>query len=165
MERNLEGFIDAKQIIQEAGMSTRPEFYSGRGATSSDLNDDILENVYRLIQQAHGAKGDEHAKQFAQMVADIPVLSATDFLLTLYKLELHDWKWDKNILGNENGIYVDGPTDAAKFAVGMATIGNVMFGSRSRERDQTEYIRRLFLNRHGIEPPKSSGYDIHPSLH
>ncbi len=151
MAQDLEGRMDAKQIAMDAGMSARPEFYSGRGAIACDLNDRILEKVYQGVQRAHE---EEVAKQFAQMVADIPKLSATDFLLTLYRLEGHDWKWDKRILGGENGVYVDGPTDEAKMAVGFATIASVLGGMS--ERDETGYIRGKFLRRHGIKTPNSN---------
>lgn len=122
----------------------------GRGAISCDLNDKILEKVYQAVQREHGEKA---AKQFAQMVADVPKLSATDFLLTLYRLEGRNWKWNKRILGNEKGIDF-GPDygDGAREAVAMATIGNVLGGMS--ERDETHYIRGEFLRRHEIKSPK-----------
>lgn len=146
---SLEKKIDARQIVMEAGMSARPEYYSGRGATTSDLNDKILEKTYQIVKENQGEKV---AKQFVEMVADIPKLSATDFLLSLYRLEGNNWKWNKKIFGDEKGVYVDGPTDQAKMAVGLMTIAEVMFGAN--DRDETEYIRGAFLKRHGIEQPK-----------
>lgn len=143
---NLEDKIDARQIVMEAGMSTRPEFYSGRGAISCDLNDKHLEKIYQIIKKEYG---NDTAKQYAQMVADIPKLSATDFLITLYRLEGNEWEWDKRILGNERGAYVDGETDEAKMAVGMATIFGALTGDS--ERDETDYIRGEFLERHRDE--------------
>ena len=150
MAQDLECRMDARQIVMEADMSARPEFYSGRGAIACDLNDKILEKVYQGVQREHG---EEAAKQFAQMVADVPKLSATDFLLTLYRLEGQGWKWDTKILGNEKGVYVDGPTDEAKIAVGFVIIAGALSGDSSR--DETGYIRGEFLRRHGIESPKS----------
>jgi hypothetical protein len=146
----LERKLDARQIVMEANMSARPEFYSGRGAISDDLNSKILEEVYQGVQREHGEKA---AKQFAQMVADIPNLSATDFLLTLYRLESHNWKWNKKMLGIEKGIDV-GPDygDGGREAIGMVTIGNVLGGML--DRDETSYIRGEFLRRHKIEDPK-----------
>ena len=141
----LERRLDARQIVMGAGMSDRPEFYSGRGAIASDLNDKILEKVYQGVQREYG---EEAAKQFAQMVADVPKLSATDFLLTLYRLERQDWRWDKEMLGNEKGVYVDGKTVEAKMAVGFATIAGALYGDSSR--NETRYIRGEFLRRHNI---------------
>jgi hypothetical protein len=151
MAQNLEGRMSAQQIVMEAGMSARPEFYSGRGAISSDLNDKILENVYQGVRRE---QGEEAAKQFAQMVADVPKLSATDFLLTLYRLEGLSWKWDKRVLGNERGMDV-GPDrdDGSREAIARATIASVLSGMS--DIDETSYIRGEFLRRHEIQVPKS----------
>ncbi|MDP2672491.1 MAG: hypothetical protein Q8O84_01625 [Nanoarchaeota archaeon] len=151
MGKNLEKRINAKQIAINAGMCGRPEYYSGRGAVTCDLNDKILEKFYQGIQKEYGKKA---AKQFVQMVADVPKLSATDFLLTLYRLEGQSWKWDKKLIGDEKGVYVDGPTDEVKRAIGLATIGGIIFGDNSR--DKTGYIKGEFLRRHGIKTPKST---------
>lgn len=155
MSQNLEERMEAKKIVKEAGMVSAPGYYSGRGATTSDLNDRKLEAIYQGIQRGHGV---DAANQYAQMVADIPKLSATDFLLTLYTLEARDWKWNKRLLGNERGVYVDGRTDREKMAVGLATIGGALFGDNAR--DETYSIRREFLKRHGIETPESAGKSI-----
>jgi len=147
---SLETKLNASEIVREAGMVSRPEFYSGRGAITCDLNDKILEDTYRVIEREHGVGP---ANQYAQMVADIPKLSATDFLLTLYRLEGNKWNWDKRILGHEKGVYVDGPNDQAKMAVGMATLAGAFFGDSAR--DETWQIRSSFLARHKIKAPKS----------
>jgi hypothetical protein len=149
MKRDLEDRMRASQIVTEAGMSDRPEYYSGRGAISCDLNDKILEEVYRGVQREHGKKA---AEQFVQMVADVPKLSATDFLLSLYRLESRNWKWDKKMVGSENGLDVGPDTgDGSRFAVGMFSVANVLSGMS--ERDETRYIRGSFLQKHGIKIP------------
>lgn len=144
MVPNLEERMDARQIVGQTRMSARPEFYSGRGAITCDLNDRILEQVYAGVQREHGKEAAQH---YAQMVADIPVLSATDFLLSLYRLEGNDWKWDKKLLGREKGVYVDGKTDQEKMAISLATIG----GALGTIRDETTSIRMEFLRRHNIK--------------
>jgi len=149
----LERKINAREIVMNVGMSAHPEHYSGRGATLSDLNGEILEKTYKVIQKEYGKKVSE---EFVQMVADTPKLSATDFLLNLYKLEGNGWKWDKKNLGSENGVYVDGPTDEAKMVVGFVTIAEVMFGDRSI--DYTRQIRDFFLKRHGIKQLEKDRY-------
>ena len=147
---SLEVKLKAWQIVRQAGMSERPEYYSGRGATSSDVNDKILEKTYQIVQREHGK---EAAGEFAQMVADIPVLSATDFLLTFYRLEGNKWKWHKGLLGNEKGMdFGSDHDDGARWAIGVATIGNVFGGSH--DRDDTRHIRGESLARHGIEQPQ-----------
>lgn len=147
----LEGKLSAREIIGTMkNMSARPEFYSGRGAIGSDLDSRRLETVYQLVKREHG---EDAAQNFAQMVADIPVLSATDFLLTFYKLDSHGWKWDKSLLGDEKGIDV-GPDcgDGSREAVGFATIASALGGMSAR--NETPYIREEFLRRHEIEAPQ-----------
>lgn len=140
--------MSARQIVGETVMSARPEFYSGSGARVCDLSDRELERIYGGIQREHG---EEAAKQYAQMVADIPKLTATDFLLTLYKLEANDWRWKEKLVGKEDGIYVDGQTDAAKVGSAMVTVISVLDGMNTV--DETHAIRREFLARHGVKEP------------
>ena len=142
--------MDARQIVMETGMSARPEFYSGRGARLTDLDDRKLEVVYQGIRRE---QGEEAAGNFAQMVADIPKLTVTDFLLTLYRLEANDWTWNKKLTGKEDGIYVDGLTDAAKVASAFGTLGSVL--GRMNEVDETCDIRRDFLERREIKITES----------
>jgi hypothetical protein len=130
----------ADAIHNHGQMSSRPEFFSGRGATLSDLNDRILENLYRRILGNHEL-GEKAAQAFVDMVADIPVLSATDFLITLSALEGNGWVWEKCLLGNQKGIY------AGDVGSGLGTILSVAGGSR--ERNETPAIRNEFLRRHG----------------
>lgn len=131
--------IDATEIVRKTGMSDNPGFYSGRGATTSDLDDKKLEKIYQHIKHLHGLKT---AEQFVQMVADIPKLTATDFLCTLYNLEAHEWKWDRSLLGNQRGIY---PTSEGS---AFGTVVSVLYGLNSI--DDTQYIRDNFLRRHGL---------------
>lgn len=140
---DLEGKLNAQQIVSRAGMSSRPEYYSGRGATASDLNGDKLEQIYSFIKNEYGK---EAAQNYVQMVADIPVLSATDFLLSLYRLEGYDWKWDKKLLGNEQGVY------AADEGSAFGTLISGLSGMNRR--DETEHIRGRFLEMHGIKAEK-----------
>lgn len=116
------------------GMSTRPAYYSGRGATTTDLDSSRLEKIWAAVQEHVGKAA---AAEFVKMVASIPSLSATDFLLTLARLELNDWKWEDDLLGNESGIYVDSE---------MSAWGTVLevFGGAGRA-NQTEAIRGDFL--------------------
>lgn len=148
---SLEKVIGARDFVDIAGMSARPEFYSGRGAISCDLNSKILEKIYINIQ---AYKGKDAAAQYVQMVADIPKLSATDFLLTLYRLENNDWKWDTCLLGNENGIDV-GPDrgDGTRGAATFASLIGVMSGMS--ERDETQRIRGEFLMNHRVNEKKN----------
>ena len=52
-----------KDIIRNSNMSTRPEYYSGRGAILCDLNSDILQKIYLGIEKEFGKKA---AKNYAK---------------------------------------------------------------------------------------------------
>lgn len=127
-------------------MSSRPEFYSGRGAILSDLNSELLEMIHEGVRREIGEKA---AKNFVQMVADIDVLSATFFLNSLYSLEANGWKWKKRSKKAEALDHVDvGPDGPGRFAIGMATIGSWMGGGS--ERNETPMISSDFLEKHGF---------------
>lgn len=89
----------AKEILREYGkdkISTRPEFYSGRGNTTSDLNSEILETIYTGVQKEIG---DKAAKSFVKMVGEmVHDASATTFLTSLYRLEQNNWKFNSSIV-------------------------------------------------------------------
>ena len=150
---SLDKKLNAEEIVVKAGMSRRPEYYSGRGAILADLNSDILEKIYQGIDKEYGNKA---SKSFVNMVKEIPVLSATAFLLNLYKLESNNWKWEKNLFGNENGVYVDGPTDDAKMVVGFMTIAEGLY---PRKRDDTISIKSPFLANHKVKPKEKMSLD------
>jgi hypothetical protein len=136
---------DARTIVQDAGMSARPGFYSGRGAMVCDLSDRHLQKIYDAIKTHYG---DDAAKNFVMMVADIRVLSATDFLLALYRLEGLEWKWPgPNTKDSNDGIYYDNEFEL------IATVAQVLgaaFGGTG-ERDETVSIRSNFLRTHKAE--------------
>lgn len=136
------------KVVTDCGMSVRPEFYSGRGATTADLDSQKLERIWAAIQ-TH--LGEDAAQGFVDMVVDLPCLSATDFLLALERLDFGGWRWNKNKRGNERGIY---PADEMS---AWATLGSVLFGSNV---DQTDEIRRPFLLARGVDlPPVLIGID------
>ncbi len=127
-------------IIRKAGMSCRPEYYSGRGATSADLCDEHLEAIWDGIAKVRGSAA---AEAFVSMVGAMAQLSATDFLITLSSLEQNDFAWDDGLLSEERGIH---PVDAV---TAFCTIADVMSGMGRGDRDEASYIRGAFLKRHG----------------
>jgi hypothetical protein len=137
-----------KDIIRNNKMSTRPEFYSGRGAITCDLNGNILEGIYQGIKKEFG---DKPAENFVKMVADIKVLSATTFLEELYMLFGNGWKYRKkkqhangiSIPKNENGEYDDRSVMSGMLGM-MAAMGN-------NGRDETPAIKNYFLSKHGVK--------------
>jgi len=121
------------------GMSTRPEYYSGRGATTADLNSDSLFKIYEAIKSDIG---EDAAKNFALMVKAIKVLSATDFLLSLHRLDADNFVFTEAV--DNKGIYA---TDE------VTAFFTVMSVTSGRNIDSTKSIRGPFLRRIGMSSP------------
>lgn len=147
-----------KTIIRNNQMSTRPEYYSGRGAITCDLNGKMLEGIYQGIKKEYGVNA---AKNFVKMINNIKVLSATTFLQELYNLFYNKWK------------YINKKEHAAGVAVGKDENGDYdliggMFGMMEAMmgsgRDETQSIKSYFLTQHGIKPKEhyysSNGYEM-----
>ena len=136
-------------IIRNNRMSTRPEYYSGRGATISDLTGEILTGIHEGIEKEYGK---DAAKNFVDMVADIKVLSATTFLQELYNLFHNDWKYTKKE-NHAAGVSVpkndDGEYDKKSARIGMFGMMSAMMHDG---RDDTEIIRGYFIRSHGYKP-------------
>lgn len=143
-----------KEIIRNNNMSTRPEYYSGRGAIMCDLNGKILEGIYQGILKEFGKNA---AKNFVKMVADIKVLSATTFLEELYMLFGNNWKYINkkehangiSVPKNENGEYDDRSVMSGIFGIFSAMSNN--------GRDETMAIKNYFLSQHGVKPKGKKG--------
>lgn len=133
-----------KQIIGKH-MSTRPEYYSGRGAILCDLNSDILQGIYLGIKEKFG---DEPAENYVKMVEGIKVISATTFLQELYSLFYNKWKYTTKE-NDECGISVPKDKDG-NYDIMHGMIG--MFEAMSNNRDETRSIKGGFLRAHGVAP-------------
>ena len=139
-----------KDIIRNNRMSTRPEYYSGRGAITCDLDGQMLEGIYQGIKKEFGAKP---AQNFVKMVDDIKVLSATTFLEELYMLCGNGWVYKKkpkehqangiSIPKNEQGEYDDRSMMSGMLGM-FAAMGN-------NGRDETPVIKNYFLSKHGVK--------------
>ncbi len=156
---NLTRILTAQQIVHKAGMSDRPEFYSGRGATTDDLNHNHLETIYQAIKVNHGEPA---AEQYVQMVATIPKLTATDFLLSLYQLERNEWKVPETMNKATQqekvaGIYIGSDRgDGTREGAASGAVFSVLSGMSNN--DQTPTIRNYFLRSHGIEVEQKNEY-------
>ncbi|RPI84278.1 MAG: hypothetical protein EHM34_03880 [Nitrosopumilales archaeon] len=140
-----------KDIIRNNKMSTRPEFYSGRGAILCDLTGEILEGIFKGIEKEFGKIA---AKNYVKMVHDIKVLSATTFLEELYQLFYNNWKYRKK-KKHADGITIPknakGEYDERSAVSGMMGIFSAMSNG---DRDETRMIKGHFLERHGIKPKR-----------
>lgn len=144
--------ISYTDLCRNAGMCPSPSYYSGRGATMSDLDSNILEKMYQLIE-THVGK--DNADQFVRMVASIKVLSATDFLITLEGFVAQDFTWtNESRTSDKNGVYAD------NFGSALATVAEV-FGNRGQRRDDTMTIRSVFLAQHRDAVPNHKERALH----
>lgn len=132
-----------KEIIRNNNMSTRPEYYSGRGATISDLNEKILFGIHKDLKKEFGESA---GNGFVKMVNGIKVLSATAFLNGLYELFYNKWEYNEmqpdsiSIPKDENGEYN-----------GLIGMLSVMGALSNGNRDDTIQIKSHFLHRNGIK--------------
>lgn len=141
--------MTAKEIIRAycQRLSPHPDYYSGRGATLSDLNSEMLEQLHGGIVKEIGKKAGE---QFIDMVVDIDVLSATLFLNSLFALEANKWKWKKlkkPSKANDHIEITSSPEPDAKYLSGMFSIGSWLGGGSMH--DDTPMIRDEFLRKNG----------------
>lgn len=114
------------------GMSPRPGYYSGRGATISDMESKHLFHIHEKILQSHGTRA---AKSFVKMVANLKVMSATSFLNNL--IDLYSSDWENEEVPEDKGVSVSNEGEA---------IGTLFAGlSRSENRDDTLQIVSSFL--------------------
>jgi len=140
-----------KEIIRSVpSMSTCPEYFSGRGATLTDLNSEILEKIYQGIEKEFGEKA---ASNYVKMVDGIKVLSATTFLQELYLLESRGWEYVPK--RDESGIVVPKNEDG-EYNTELGMLGMISALSSSG-RDDTQQIKGHFLLTHGIKPKEKFG--------
>lgn len=134
-----------KEILRKNRMSTRPEFYSGRGVNYGDLNEEILIGIYYDVQKTFGKRASEG---FVDLMRGIKTLSATAFLEDLYSLFYSDWKYCPEhgsngiaVHKNENGEY--------NLASGMASMFSALNNKPEVNERATECMRASFLRQTG----------------
>ena len=136
---------ELKRIIHDNNMVGRPEYYSGRGANTGDLNSKMLEGIYQGILKEFGKSA---ANNYVKMVADIKVLSATTFLQELYELFYKNWKYTKKKV-HAPGIAVP-KKENGEYDLDMGMFG-VISALSNGSRDMTPYVRDEFLHMHKIK--------------
>jgi hypothetical protein len=134
----------ARHYASEAGMSQRPEYYSGRGPNPGDLDSTQITKIHEMVLRDGGRK---HADAFVAMVASLKTAAATSFLNGLYALEARDWAWPESARIETD---VDlGPDVAGREAIGLATIAEAFGRSRRNDDNYDHMIRGQFLLEHG----------------
>ena len=141
----IEGKLTARDIVNKAGMSDRPEYYSGRGAISCDLNSSQLSKIHGLIKKEYGSSA---AKNFVKMIANVKDLAASNFLTCLYFLEARKWEYSGFQSDLGGGIAVSKDKDG-NYDLTHGMIGIAEYISRGN-RDETESIRQPFLESVGF---------------
>jgi len=119
---------DIHEICRRAGMTSRPEYYSGRGVNRGDLNETHLVKIHDLIKRFYG---DEQAAQFVEMVKDIDEMSATSFLTQLHNFFNNGLK-HVSIKGDareevNNGVHFT--TEMGALGTIMSVLGRSEFGN------------------------------------
>ncbi len=143
MEKSIQ---DLYEIIDKVrpGMSRRPEFTSGRGASVSDLDSDRLLQIQRGIKEKFG---DDAAKALVVLVQNIKVMACTTFLKELYNLFYNDWKIKKS--KNFKAV------SDVSFSDEIGAFCTVM-GKLNKQNDDTQEIKSHFLRVNGIKPVDNS---------
>ena len=130
--------ITAREMVRNAGMSDRPEYYSGRRASRGDLNGEMLHNIYIQIKTE---QGEGPAKEFVSMVENLQSLATTNFLNALYTLEQKGWK---NSNYQESSMDL-GSDSRERDVLSFATVVSAM----TSRPDETAYIKEEFWMRLG----------------
>ena len=125
--------MHVQAILQAAGLSSRPEYYSGRDLSCNDISIGHLKRVYALIC-------------LLLMVNDMPVLTATPFVKNMHTLARRDWTW---VPGSRSTNSVDvGPDGPQREAVALATILHALQPARStpeQDRRTTQHMKLRFF--------------------
>ncbi len=77
------------EIARRAGITSRPEYYSGRDA--GDINSKHLKKMYDMIKSF---KGEDAAKGFVEMIKGTDDMSATSLMIRYNRLERNGWSWN-----------------------------------------------------------------------
>ena len=132
-----------QEILRSAPrFSSRAEYFSGRGATLTDLNFEILEHIHGQITKEYG---EEAAKNYVNMVASMKSCSATAFINNCYTLAYNNFKWEleeSDTSGIEVGKDKEGNYDTVNGIFGIIS-------AMHQRGDQTPEIRNRFLSKHG----------------
>ena len=141
----------AAEILEAAGVGSRPGYFSGRGVTLSDLDGRKLARCHEEIQ---AAAGEDAAGAFVDMVAGMDRMTATGFINAVTGLEAAGW------------VHVPGPpprhTDPDCPGSAFATVVETLARSRAAGAPDMEasadwQIRAGFLQARGYEAIGSDG--------
>lgn len=114
-------YIDKRIIIDDilstSHMSSRASYYSGRGVTCSDLNSDILINIFKKLYRLDK----KYAIEFIKMISKMETLEATPFIENLYEFANNGFKIEGLKIKNDN-VSLDGVYDNARDLVLLSSL-------------------------------------------
>jgi hypothetical protein len=141
---------DAINKYCDGRLSDRPEYYSGRGVTTSDLGPEHLKMIYDGIVKDFGQ---EAGDQFLLMIEGLKDLSATNFLNQFFGFWDQGRVWQGSI-GEETDIDV-GPDvpgrESVAFATALGFLGGQHMSSKETEMASTG-LKLEFFARIGYKP-------------
>ena len=130
-------------ILEKCSLSRHSSSYSGRGATLSDLNGQILTNIHNVIKVQHGLPA---AAAFVDMVESMEEMNATDFIENCFLLERSGYNWK---MENVRKIGFNIPKDGDGRHNFGVLVGTAMAMMNRDKRDDTAEIRNDFLRKNG----------------
>jgi hypothetical protein len=159
LELNTKSVVQIIHTYCDGRMSARPEFYSGRGVNTGDLNHKLLLMIYNGIKKE---LGDKPAEAFVEMVQVLKDMSATGFLNSLYRLEANHWQFDQKLFNQQHDGLAYKNVDEDGGLSAMITVMETLGRPKNRGGFSFEFlsftISRPFLDAIGVEPkrkPKS----------
>ena len=137
-------------IHKYTNMSARPEAYSGRGVTTTDLDDQKLQKFADGLRTEFG---EDSVRDFVRFIADIDRLSATNFLnqfFLYYSPQGFKYTPRKIEVNRINDVVCQ--DEQGEFDVESTMLGMFAFMGNKRtpeqESEMTESIRTGFLRRY-----------------
>lgn len=149
-----------RQIIHgytDGRLSSRPEYYSGRGVNRGDLNGNHIKMVHDGVKKE---LGDDAAKALVAMVRILKDMSATGFLTSLYRLEQMGWKFNEKAF-NQSGDGISATDEITAMCSVLAIMGR---GNSDPEMDEmfSRQIANEFLEL--IGEPRITAASRYPTL-
>ena len=145
IKNNIPGYKIAEHIMYTSGISsTRPDFYSGRGVKTCDLDSPQLVSIFLKLVTLDK----NYAISFAKMVLSMKILGATEFMESFYTLASNHFEFEKENISTDNNSLNSTPRDRL-IPQAFATVVTVL-GERHSESvdiELTEFMKKSFIRK------------------
>jgi hypothetical protein len=148
-----------RELFSGMGMSSRPAYYSGYLASSTEFKTDRLVAMYRAVQAGEEAKvfPEGASEAFLRMLMSVESICTTPLMQQFFQLERGGWTWPDHPGSSPGNIAMDktggggseySPRDLAG---GMAGLFTALSNRETPEQTTavTLQAKRVFLSRHG----------------